>query len=1290
MASLRFIMDVNDDHPTDARHTNKKDTAPANTDQHPQEPTNTLPLPRHVSSSGLAVEHQQDINQTIPSPQRNRRGPSTRGPKSTNVASSSVATSSLSSSPSSLSTSITRPPARRRSTASEDSMDHTGYGSAASSSSMAARFHHTNTPMRPMPPHNPAADLPMRLTPITGRVSRAKKGVPVHVCDICKPAKTFTRAEHLRRHQLSHQTPGFSCTYPGSPSSVDDGYSQRTPSIQRPPGMQSPSLSGPGTGGVASPATNENPATPGQPGSQRRFSQLSSSTVAGTPGTPHAPTMGGGGSSAYNPQGRSSHDYSYQLSSTVSMMDPSHSSSLTGGYPSMLDYQAPRTTPPSIALVTQGLSLPSLHIPEHRTPDLYHPHDASPWTSSASDSTYSTPVSDIPRPNRFWMPRHRSPTTDWPSTQLLSPYPGSTPRNLQGTGGGLEPMVPPQAPIFTNPFSSSSHFAHSSHQSFAPVFDVMMDTFGPTGTTGQHSILDGSSEGTFRSHHQHSTSITAAHAGDTLVTPTPALPSRLDGVAGLGRQKELGADMHQGLTDTQGGMGLGLFDGMGLGIGGGMGTSGEGGDHGTGILAALDLPLQSGCGVPGVVMAIPLQRPVRAAIPGYLEVYWERVDPVFPVVHRQSFEAEPEDVLRCAMAAVATQFLSNKDDRIRGNQLHEYAWHEAKRVTSWNLQIMQAILLCEYFARFRGRKASTRPSKLFENLYSRVSSLQFFTASSSFPFATRDSALWPVDTTAWSSLSSPASDCSSCASITPTAGTTTSYAAPSVCTLPEIPWGSVPSSYASSTTSSSFGNIPSSPNSFNLDLSFSTNSNATSGFNPNVIPSISVSRPQRSWSSLFSPTRYNPPLASPLFFHTQSQVAVQTYSQALSTLQVLYHNPALIDHNVLAADQHLSAEERWRSWVDTEARRRLLAGCLHLDGHAAIYQQQRRAHDWDPNGMTPIPPVPLFGRNAAPWNASSAEEWSSILAADPGAALTPEGIQSLMPYDRIAILGSEMLRLPPHSSPMPEGDQHNRRTSGQLSADRRPHLQDNQMLDNAPESISLDVEGRINTLFGTCPIANTYLALRHTPLHDLLAVAGDSWVFSQKVLPATSFIEHQRRLKLWADGLGGLSAARATVYAARAIIGFLDRGQNAPGVDRGYPTSPWSTDLSDYWALFVCALICWAYGHRVRPSVLAIGRHHHQRSSSEGSGHIGFVPRMTAAAAGKADEEAIAWLRMVAADDMRLETVMRVRGVREAAGVVGLVRRRLEADCIGGRSRLYVDATGVLRKLDEGANLKWF
>jgi hypothetical protein len=92
--------------------------------------------------------------------------------------------------------------------------------------------------------------------------------------------------------------------------------------------------------------------------------------------------------------------------------------------------------------------------------------------------------------------------------------------------------------------------------------------------------------------------------------------------------------------------------------------------------AALLGPL-SGAACPNV----SLPRPIRNAIPDFLDVYWRRFDTLFPLVHRRVFETAPNDVLRCAMAAVATQFLDGKEDRIKGNQLHEFAWHEARRVS---------------------------------------------------------------------------------------------------------------------------------------------------------------------------------------------------------------------------------------------------------------------------------------------------------------------------------------------------------------------------------------------------------------------------------------------------------------------------------------------------------------------------------------------------------------------------------------------------------------------------------
>ncbi|KAK8145319.1 hypothetical protein G3M48_004647 [Beauveria asiatica] len=54
----------------------------------------------------------------------------------------------------------------------------------------------------------------VKITPKTGKVSRAKKGNRVHTCEQCQPSKTFTRAEHLRRHELIHRPPALVCDAP--------------------------------------------------------------------------------------------------------------------------------------------------------------------------------------------------------------------------------------------------------------------------------------------------------------------------------------------------------------------------------------------------------------------------------------------------------------------------------------------------------------------------------------------------------------------------------------------------------------------------------------------------------------------------------------------------------------------------------------------------------------------------------------------------------------------------------------------------------------------------------------------------------------------------------------------------------------------------------------------------------------------------------------------------------------------------------------------------------------------
>lgn len=219
--------------------------------------------------------------------------------------------------------------------------------------------------------------------------------------------------------------------------------------------------------------------------------------------------------------------------------------------------------------------------------------------------------------------------------------------------------------------------------------------------------------------------------------------------------------------------------------------------------------------------------------------------------------------------------------------------------------------------------------------------------------------------------------------------------------------------------------------------------------------------------------------------------------------------------------------------------------------------------------------------------------------------------------------------------------------------------------------LAKDVSGfRSNDLpmfryFGHRPGATTYLALHYTPLHTLLAVSGDSWVFNKKIPDANLFAEHKRKLGQWRDS--GTSAI-ATVFAARAIRDFLslsdadEAGQAAAPPVTTHHGVVACKDISDYWGLYVCTLICWAFGH-VR-----------KRPSSESR-----LP---------ARSRAINWIQAVA--DMEPAQLQASSGREGSQAIVGFARDILEKDCLTGRNILFADSVGVLRKLEEVDNWSWF
>jgi hypothetical protein len=375
-----------------------------------------------------------------------------------------------------------------------------------------------------------------------------------------------------------------------------------------------------------------------------------------------------------------------------------------------------------------------------------------------------------------------------------------------------------------------------------------------------------------------------------------------------------------------------------------------------------------------------------------------------------------------------------------------------------------------------------------------------------------------------------------------------------------------------------------------------------------------------------------------------------------------------VSHNDDSYDDP-SDEQLWGRWIEAESKRRLLASCFVLDVHASVYHEQPLTEQFS----NPTPPIPLTKGSQDLWEAPTWERWKAIMAnsVDTETPVLSEGLvtterMALAPaLDRAVFLASEILRLPRRSPPS--------------------------ALDMTL-GVDLSVASRISTLCPESAVANTYLALHFTPLQDLLAVSGDSWVFTHKVLSNGEFQQQQKRLKAWSKSLHAAAAAK---FAAKALLGFLDESCliNADAksmIAQEQFSFRWKTsDITDYWAVHVCALIIWALGHQANRGAGTGGAAAGASVSASNAGNIHLEGEAQGVSVSE-EAEAISWLRMVA--DLRIEDILQsqTRGGPEIRTVVACARRKLDAEAAGGKSRLLIDCLGVMKKLEKGVNWKWF
>jgi len=370
-------------------------------------------------------------------------------------------------------------------------------------------------------------------------------------------------------------------------------------------------------------------------------------------------------------------------------------------------------------------------------------------------------------------------------------------------------------------------------------------------------------------------------------------------------------------------------------------------------------------------------------------------------------------------------------------------------------------------------------------------------------------------------------------------------------------------------------------------------------------------------------------------------------------------HPVLTTHSQDEVETNLRVG--WTSWLLAEMQRRLMSGCFVLDIQQSVYHEQRTSKSTQTPQCLPWLPCP-----EDIWEATSATIWASRLSEhralqatlvdDPFLAnISSNNLRKMPPFSQSILLCSQFSKLPTrHDFKYPN--------------------------DYIPHSIHPDLATLIHE-FNFNPKTEAFLLFYHTPLQDLLAIAGDTWVFSRKITPASAFHASQSRLKTWSMSLTG---AAATQHACRVLKAELLRHFPRSVVqDPREQESGLEGCISDYWVFYIATLVCWAFGHRYQA--------HSYGGSLAGSNRSTELDSSTdvPATSGYAERKAMDYLTAML--DFSVEDLLTSKASVKAdsSSVIQVVKERLEKR-EGGSSGMLLDAINCLNKIIQGGTGKWF
>ena len=337
-------------------------------------------------------------------------------------------------------------------------------------------------------------------------------------------------------------------------------------------------------------------------------------------------------------------------------------------------------------------------------------------------------------------------------------------------------------------------------------------------------------------------------------------------------------------------------------------------------------------------------------------------------------------------------------------------------------------------------------------------------------------------------------------------------------------------------------------------------------------------------------------------------------------------------------------DKMWREWIEYEVRQRLRGACLLFDSHQRFCYEQRRVQP-EVNGENTFIVVPC---PKPLWTATTSQQWyEQIQKMDCSAVrlVHPERMSaeqvSRLPLSAQAHAGTLVIELLPPRDEFP-----------------------NSIVNPSATAQLVDT---LIILFPQFIHTHGYLAIYYTPLHHLLSLTGNTWLFGQKLTSHSDIDAIAPAVRNWSSSP---AAAHATWHACHLLKHLFE----APAINRPF------RGVSEYWFLYTATLIIWAFGHRA-PMLSVSGL-----SSTNISRRTSSV---TLAADDLTHRRATAQIWLDAIVELKPEELFNSPLRTDTAAVIDAARWTLEEDSImsQGRSGMLLDACGVLDRIREGGRL---